>query len=183
MSDYALKKMIGTMEQMIDQFNPKNSDVYKYAMKMVREDGLALEFVPSRIVDRELCLVAVKQNWQAVEFVPGWCRRREIYEEAVKQDIDAFFDTPSGMRSPKLLEIVFGKSPEFLKYIEKIDRDKETCLLAVKVDGLTLEFVPEEVKDKEVCLTAVKNTKAALPYVPEQFRDEISKLVEDEQKM
>ena len=111
MSDYALKKMIGTMEQMLDQFNPKNSDVYKYAMKMVREDGLALESVPSRIVDRELCLVAVKQNWKA------------------------------------------------------------------------LEFVPEEVKDKEVCLTAVKNTKAALPYVPEQLRDEISKLVEDEQKM
>ena len=47
--------------------------------------------------------------------------------------------------------------------------DPEYCLVAVKRDGLALEYVKEQTH--EICLQAVKRTGYALEYVKEQTSD------------
>jgi len=46
----------------------------------------------------------------------------------------------------------------------------EKALTAVRQDGMTLEYVPENLKTAELCLEAVKQDGTALQYVPLELR-------------
>ena len=39
-------------------------------MKAVKQNGCALQYVPERLKDKEICLEAVKKNRYALQFVP-----------------------------------------------------------------------------------------------------------------
>jgi hypothetical protein len=40
------------------------------ALEAVKDDGLALKYVPTNLKTTELCLVAVRQNGKALKYVP-----------------------------------------------------------------------------------------------------------------
>ena len=43
---------------------------------------------------------------------------------------------------------------------------------AVKANGRSLKYIPEELQDREICLAAVKSSDGeVMQYVPEELRD------------
>jgi hypothetical protein len=58
-----------------------------------------------------------------------------------------------------------------LLLISEDKRNKEICLLAVKSNGYSLEYVPDKLRDREICLEAVKSNGDCLYRVPEKLRD------------
>jgi hypothetical protein len=61
-------------------------------------------------------------------------------------------------------------NPLTLKYIPENLKTFEICFLAVVNYGLTLEFVPESLKGGKMCFLAVGQHGRALEFVPEQFK-------------
>lgn len=60
-------------------------------------------------------------------------------------------------------------NPEY-KILEVISRrflTREVCEVAVKNNGLNLEFVPEQYKDADMCMLAVQGEGDALKYAPD----------------
>jgi hypothetical protein len=55
---------------------------------------------------------------------------------------------------------------------EKITNEEE-ALATVRLDGETLEFVPENLRTPELCLEAVKQDGKALYYIHQPLRDEV----------
>jgi hypothetical protein len=79
------------IEDMIANVGPK------LCLSAVRQNGLALEFLPLNLVSYEICMEAVKQNGLALEFVPGEMKNPKICMEAVKQNGLALEFVPKDM--------------------------------------------------------------------------------------
>jgi hypothetical protein len=61
-----------------------------------------------------------------------------------------------------------------LEYVpETITKTKAMCLEAVKQDGGSLEFVPEEFKTMDMCLEAVKQDGQAFQLVPDKMKAQV----------
>ena len=131
----------------------KNELSYEMCLEAVKQNGLALRFVPEEFKTSEICLEAVKEKGWVLEYVPKELRTPEICLEAVKQDGLALQFVPN----------------EFITL--------EMCLEAVKEKGHALEYVPKELRTPEICLEAVKQNSYALQYVPEELKNNIQSLI------
>jgi len=58
-----------------------------------------------------------------------------------------------------------------LQHVPEDKKTLEICLFAVENDGLALQYVPEDIKNSDNCLAAVKNNGHALQYVPARERN------------
>ncbi len=66
-----------------------NKNVKYIVLETVRQNGLALEFVSSEIMDEEIALEAVRQNGLALEFVLSKVMNGNIAAQGIKQNIEA----------------------------------------------------------------------------------------------
>lgn len=69
----------------------------KEAMKMVRQDGYALQSVPEAQRTEEMCLVAVTQAGGTLKSVPEALRTMEMCRVAVRQDERALESVPKAL--------------------------------------------------------------------------------------
>ena len=72
-----------------------------------------------------------------------------------------------------------GKAEAFLRSFEAMpdgEKTLEACMAAVRLDGLALEDVPEDMRTAEVCFAAMQAPRggpfSALPSVPQELRTE-----------
>ena len=72
---------------------------------LVAEDGLRINDVPSKLIDAQLCELAVRQNWRALEFVPKRRRTEELCEQAVAQCGRAFDFVPERFQTLQMREL------------------------------------------------------------------------------
>ena len=97
---------------------------YEEALAAVRQDGWALEHVPSNLKTTELCLEAVRQDGWALELVPSNLKTAELCLETVKLDGLALLYVPDNLVTAEL------------------------CLIAVKQNGEAFAYVPEPLRNE-----------------------------------
>jgi hypothetical protein len=139
----------------------------QYALDVVKQDGLALDYVKDQTP--EICLEAVKQDGLALDYVKD--QTPEICLEAVKQ-------------SGRALEFVKEQTPELcLEAVEQTgyaiqfvkEQTLELCLEAVEQTGWTLEFIKEQTP--EICLAAVKEDGQVLYLLKNKQQKSVLKLL------
>ena len=131
-----------------------NKNIKYIVLETVKQNGLALQFVTSEIMDKEVALTAVKQNGLALEFVSNEIIDKEIALAAVKQNGLALEFVPS--------EIM----------------DEDIALEAVKQNSLALKLVPSEIMNENIAVQGIKENIEALKYLKEyisnkEFREAI----------
>ena len=135
----------------------ENNKEYKEHYAQVKDWGDNLQYVPKKLITKELCEVAVSNYGYALQYVPEELKTPELCELAV---------TSNGGWA---LQFV----PEELKTFE-------LCEYAVSRDGYNLDFVPDELRTFEICELAVQNEfkgrvdKVLNAFVPEEFHKELS---------
>lgn len=102
-----------------------NKNVKYIVLETVRQNGLALKFVSSEMIDKEIALEAVKQNGLALEFVPSEIIDEEIALEAVKQNILALKFVPSEVMNGNIAAQGIRQNIEALKYLKEYLSNKE----------------------------------------------------------
>jgi hypothetical protein len=111
-------------------------------MLAVKNNGLALAFVPVVAVSKELCLAAVTQSSSALRFVPRrvpWFNEiKDVFKKQrmIEEELEA--------ESTRYLNI----APEEIEYYE--DDEKKSCLLVsypYSLEGSSIRL-PEQVGDK-----------------------------------
>ena len=145
--------------------------LYETYLKKVEEFGLDLDTVPTKYVDRKLCITAVQQNGSALEYVPEDLRDKALCLTAVQQNGSTLLYVPVVLQDKALCLIAVQYSGSTLEYVPEDLRDKDLCLTAIQQDGSALEYVPEDLRDKDLCLTAIQQDGSALEYVLENLRN------------
>lgn len=120
---------------------------YQHWIRSVRRSGKQLFFVPDNLIDKEMCLEAVKNYAWAMNCVPDDIKNYSFCFEAVKNNSEA------------------------LRFVPELLLDREICLEAVRQYGGTLEYVPEELKTVEMCLSAYHSSIHATLFFPEYLLD------------
>lgn len=136
----------------------------------IRQNALALAYVPMLKRTLPLCKIAVQQNGKALGFVPEHLRSRELYEEAVSSNGHALEYVPVSSRDPLMLENALRNDGTALEHIEASSRSEELCKLALAQTGLALRWLPKTFHSPEIYQKAVEKTASALWVVHEEHR-------------
>jgi hypothetical protein len=140
-------------------------------LEAVKKDGMSLGYVPRKLRDRELCQEAVRQNGLSLKHIPELLRDREMCHEATRQDGMALRFVPIEFRDYEFCHEAVRQNGDALWCVPKKLLDRKFCLEAVGQNGISLCYVPNEFRDKEICWVAVKKHGEALSFVPEELQD------------
>lgn len=147
-----------------------------------------LQFIPQELIDYNLCLKAVEQNGLNVQYVPLEFQTPELLKVAVLDDGNSLSFIKNQTTELCLLgftedsnpiEHVLNKNyeiyfqmvktkPKTFKDVPVKFRDDKMCMMAVKSDGLNLEYCPRQ--SFELCRIAVENNVYAFNFC--FYRDE-----------
>jgi hypothetical protein len=148
------------------------------SLEAVKENGLALQYVPNEYKTAGLCLEAVKENGLALHYVPNEYKAADLCSEAVKQNGYSLQFVPEELKTAELcLEAVKQNvlPTSVLQFVPEELKTAEMCLEAVKRYGPELEFVPDKFKTAELCFEALKDSfhlEGALEFVPDKLKTE-----------
>lgn len=191
---------------------PKVHQTYRMLTYVCQHDGMALQFASKKLITCELCEIAVSQNGLALEYVPdklislygrSWHKKlcqmavssngialgsvpkefvdAEMVEKAVLGKLDmtenevcarsrfpiAF--VPSEYLTKELMTKAVEKFPLCIKDIPSNRMTKALSVAAVKKNALALRFVPRKFVTEEMALTAIDQHAWAIRFVPEEF--------------
>ena len=77
---------------------------------------------------------------------------------------------PDKFRTPELCELAVKQNGLALEYVPENIINKELCEIAVQKDGRSLEFIPEKLRTPELCELAVKQDGSSLRFIQQKQR-------------
>lgn len=151
------------------QFVPEALKTPGLCMVAVRGGGWALKVVPEALKTPELCMEAVRKNGWALWWVPNALKTPALCMEAVQQDGMALKHVPERLKTPALCVVAVRADRQALDYVpdciragarrptadRRFPSSRKTG--AVRISGIALGYVPDDVKTPEICLAAVKS--------------------------
>lgn len=147
----------------------------------IRNNGLALKYVPHKYRKEKLCIIAVQNNGLALQYVPDEFKTPVLCNYALINNslaIQFMSKTiPRKLLHKTLLEIngltlqyLVSKSGNLLiNDIKQNNTVEELCKIAVQNNGLALQFVPKMYLCAELCNIAVKKNELAIQFVPYEY--------------
>jgi hypothetical protein len=117
---------------------------------MVRENPIALAYIPDEQITPDLGIVVVNQDGTLLRYVPTPLITPEICLAAVHQNGRALQHVPLHLRTPAL------------------------CMVAVQQDGRALYDVPPNLKTPAVCIAALRQNRGARQFIPAHLMSEIN---------
>lgn len=151
-------------QPIIEKLESETLDIYlKQCMKIVQEDGMALQFIKDQTVD--ICSEAVKQNCMALRFVDTELLK-EIY---VDMYIDIYYD---------ICTLAVTNSWKAMLYVRQsvlpTDKYLQLCMIGVQQDADTLCLIDEDIITKEIYMEAVKQCGTIIDIIkPEMITMEL----------
>lgn len=161
----------------------------------VLQNAMALEFVPSKIINSasedwvsNLYKIAVSNNGRALEFVPDEYKTDCMVENAVTYYYKHIHSLPANdnkhyVETVKLNEELRERAklegeeleeyyhyPIF--YVPKLLLSSDVILKSVSYSPLSLRDIPKNKITKEIAFAAVKKNGSAIQYVPNKFMTE-----------
>ncbi len=149
---------------MIEMGHIPKERLHSIILRVLRENGYLLKYVPADWQNHELCITAVHCHGQALQYVAD--RNEKICQAAVFTCGTAlkFVD----QQTTAMCLIAVSQTGMLLRYVQK--QTFEICFMAVTRDGLALDYVEERFKRiPELCMQAVQQNGLALEYVPEEI--------------
>lgn len=146
--------------------------------RIVEKDGSLLEFVPTELIDEEMCIYAVWDDSKAFKFVPenmrGAVLAKMPYEFRAYTGIlwwKVLEDIPKELLSTEICKQALEKEVKYFPGVPEEYIDEEMCMSVVQKRGDFLEYVPQKFRTYEICKEAIKESGMhAIDYVPEDKR-------------
>lgn len=182
----AVKQNPQALKFVPDQFKSK-----QLCLGALKEDIRALFFIPSAYITEEVYIECIKQHPDAILAMPKEFMNEKMYQLAIKHNAACLEYIPESKRTYALCEKAVDASPSVLAFVPNkiktyemcfkvVERtgilhnvpedymDEKICMIATKVNGLSLSNVPNKNKyPLELFINAVGNNAAALEFVPE----------------
>ena len=140
----------------------------KSVMEEVKQNGMALEYVPDPFKnDKKIVMAAVQQNGWALQYADF--QDKDIVMAAVQQYGPSLRYAPEFQEDKDVVMAAVKQDGTALRYAPAFQDDKEFVMVAVKKNGWVLEYA--DFQDKDVVMAAVKENGLALEYAEFQDRE------------
>ena len=143
----------------------------------VQQNGMALQFASGFTNDNNIVTLAVQQNGMALQFASENLKEDvNIIRLAIEENSMAYkFVDKSYINNMKLVEIIVRGNGIYLEDISKDFITKDIASIAVKQNGMALQYVPDEFKnDINLVLNAVTQNGLAINYVPDDLKENLN---------
>ena len=138
---------------LLEEPSIKDDPEYQRHLEAVKKGGLALQYAPENLRDREMCLEAVKQNEFALKFVPEKFKDKNgkfIEKEEQSSDYVPEFNE---LLEAKVIDLVKNNSSMFL-VISPMYKTAKVCTAFMNCKsqldkGEKYELLPKQFQNKE----------------------------------
>lgn len=144
-------------------------DAEKEKQCYIMENGLNIRYSPK--LTPELCMLAVKQNGLALQYIPTIIQTKELCEEAVRQNGLALVHVSMGLQSANIRKIAVEQNGLTIKYVGLANQTAELCKQAITQNMTSLEFIFNMTADLwQHAITTDKERKYVSNVIDEKFR-------------
>ncbi len=150
------------------QYVPDEFKSQEMCEEAVERNGLVLQFVGARWMTSYICVLALHSNGEARKYLPKNKDMKDILKEAVNQKGKALAVIEE--KTAELCGLAVRRDGLALQYVSEEMLTEEIALQAVGQNGQALRFVPEALRTENVCQEALKNRADALQYIPENIK-------------
>jgi len=138
---------------------------YELCYEAVKKVGILIQFVPTNMHDKQLCVAAVTNDGLALKYIEN--QTKEICMLALKNKPISYKHIKN--RTNELYEYLLELDCTFIKEIQYYIKDDEDFLdkmqlYCVRKNGLLLKYLINP--SYEMCLDAIKDNIEALEYIP-----------------
>jgi len=166
-SDSILSLGSKDINNILDLINKDTKLFTEFALAAVRQNSLAIEYVPPALINQEIALEAVKQNGLSIEYVPPALINQEIVLAAVSNTAEAILSVKPYLINQEIALTAVSKDSSILQFIPPALINQEIALTAVSKDASVIKFIPTDLSNyQEIALTAVAQNSLAIEYVP-----------------
>lgn len=145
---------------------------YEICLKLVKDRGLNIMYVPIEILSQELCDIATDSDPTILKHLPDEFKTPEICEKVAGKYGMYLQFVAEKYKTFLLCTNAFRSNPASMKYIPEKYINPNMYSLAVKADWSILQMVPDEFKTYEMCMSALKDYSCinAIDHIPEVHR-------------
>ena len=131
----------------------------------VRANGYALEYVPKRLITKELARTAIETPFPVKEIL--WPDGSRLAQSAYRSYCPVLSFVPEKCMSEELVALSARLYPESLRYAPAEFVSRDLCLEVVERDPMNLQYVP--MPDKKLVDSALQANPRAILAVPESM--------------
>lgn len=143
---------------------PKTAQTYDMLKHVCHHDGLALKYASKKLITQDLCEIAVKENGLAFEFIPERILKTAdkhwistLCEIAVSRNGKVLQYIPNELKNPSIIKAAVSNNGRAIKYAPISLVSKEIAELAVSQCGHALQYVPDSLKTPDIILKAISS--------------------------
>jgi len=127
--------------------------------------GITIAHIQAEFLTAARCLRAVKQNGLALKFIPTDYRTYEVCLSAIINYPEALEYVPDEHKTESLCMVAIRVKGYTLQFVPHNKQTLEMCLTAVKDNGRAVKFVAPEYIEFNVCLAAVEQYGWAVSFL------------------
>ena len=124
-----------------------------------------IKYIPSDILDKEICLEAIKRDASSFKIIPKSIANDEFEKEAVKLNGLIIKHFNKNNITKEIVKEAVKSNPKALKYVNRKLIDNETVQFVVN-DYNALKYIPENLINEEVAFEIIKNGKDSISFIP-----------------
>ena len=148
----------------------------------VRNNGLAIAFVPTDKITRELAQLAVCQKIEPrafrktgienypIGYIPIPPLDLQLATESVRHSPKSIRDVPLDFMTKPLMRQAVSEDSSALGYIPPKYRTRDLVKIAVSDDPRTIRFAPQETLTKPLCMSAFQDDPLVLQWIPDKYK-------------
>ena len=125
------------------------------------------------LLSEDDCVKAVKGG-ESLQCVPHWLRSQRVERVALDADIyNIRHIAPEEITAELAARAVRHDYGQLVEVIPLVLLTPELCLSSARINGLSLEHIPDQFKSVDVCAAAIKDDARAFVHVPDAIRVQV----------
>lgn len=161
--DYSYKKRLNTQDKIIIKID---LEVYTFG---ITNKGTCLRYLPFDDLNEASCLelifMAIKNNGLALIYVPEKYKTIEFCLLAVQNHGFALSQVPKKHRTYEICLAAIKQNPKSIIYVPKKVVDNEMILIAIELNWKIMRLIPEKKINEKMFLVALAQSAQALFYI------------------
>lgn len=169
----AIKKNISMYNYIPEELRNKNYYINKF---IVKKDGLYLNKIPAKFINREIINLAILSNSKSIKFVPKSFITNDMITYVVNNNPYYIKYIPNNLITKEIIAITkesLMKQKYSLNYINipEIFKDDIDIILKIASEGFC-DSIKEKLKFKDLSILILKVNPSLIKYVPNEFFDD-----------
>ncbi len=155
---------------------------YEFARQLITNNGSNIKYVDEKILDDNLCCLAVRDNSIYLEFVPEHLQTYCLINIALNVNTDGF----KFIKNIDYIKDYINNNNnvhQIFKYISDEYKTPEVCKKVVLNKPSNIEYVPYDKQTSDIATFAILSHPSLIKYIdPKYITNELSKIVFESNK-